>query len=693
MISGEPCKATESDTTQLCALLQVTEAIAEHRDLTGLFRDLARRLPAVVQFDHIALILHDPSRNMMRTHLLGTADAESLASELELSMDESAGGWVFLTQQALVVPRLDDDPRFPKVSVALRRIGVESYCLLPLTTSIRKLGAIGFGRSVAYGFEESEIEFLQQVARQVAVAVDNVLNAETARTVQGQLARERDRLRLLLEITNAVVSHLELPQVFTAVSQCLRTAIQHDGSALVLYDADHRRCHIHVLDFSKDEEFVEERQITPECKSPTTVAITTGKPAVFGKRELELLAAESDIAQRLLDRGIRSFCSVPLLSREKVVGALNVGRAREDEFSPEDVELLSQAAQQIAIAVDNGLAYREIAELKEKLSKEKVYLEGEIKTQYNFEEIVGESARLKQALQQVEIVAPTDSTVLILGETGTGKELLARAIHNLSGRRGRTFMKINCAAIPTGLLESELFGHERGAFTGAIAQKIGRFEAADEGTLFLDEVGDIPLELQSKLLRVLQEQEFERLGSTKTLRVNVRLVAATHRDLGQMVAEKLFRSDLYYRLHVFPLAVPPLRERAEDIPMLVRYFTQKFARQMNRHIDTIPTEVLATLSRYAWPGNIRELENLIERAVILSQGSELRVPLDEVRSSAAALLPALATLEAAEREHILRALNETGWVIAGPKGAAGRLGMKRTTLQSKMQKLSISRPK
>jgi formate hydrogenlyase transcriptional activator len=364
----------------------------------------------------------------------------------------------------------------------------------------------------------------------------------------------------------------------------------------------------------------------------------------------------------------------------------------EDEFSREDVELLSQAAQQIAIAVDNGLAYREIAELKETLSKEKVYLEGEIKTQYNFEEIVGESARLKQALRQVEIVAPTDSTVLILGETGTGKELLARAIHYLSGRRGRTFMKINCAAIPTGLLESELFGHERGAFTGAIAQKIGRFEAADEGTLFLDEVGDIPLELQSKLLRVLQEQEFERLGSTKTLRVNVRLVAATHRDLGQMVAEKLFRNDLYYRLHVFPLAVPPLRERTEDIPMLVRYFTQKFARQMNRHIDTIPADVLETLSRYAWPGNIRELENLIERAVILSQGSELRVPLDEVRLSAAAPLPAPATLEAAEREHILRALNETRWVIAGPKGAAGRLGMKRTTLQSKMQKLGISRP-
>jgi formate hydrogenlyase transcriptional activator len=354
---------------------------------------------------------------------------------------------------------------------------------------------------------------------------------------------------------------------------------------------------------------------------------------------------------------------------------------------------MQQVAKQVAVAVDNALAYGEISKLKEKLSKEKLYLEEEIRTEYNFEEIIGESAALKKVLKQVEVVAPTDSTALILGETGTGKELLARAIHNLSGRRERTFVKMNCAAIPTGLLESELFGHERGAFTGAIATKVGRFELADGGTLFLDEVGDIPIELQSKLLRVLQEQEFERLGSTRTIRVNVRMVAATNQDLTEMVEKKEFRSDLYYRLNVFPVMIPPLRERREDIPVLVRYFAQKFARQLNRPVERIPADTMEALTAYAWPGNIRELENLIERAVILSTGLDLVVPLSEVKASHAANHTApVVTLETAEREHIVRTLNATNWVIGGPAGAAAKLGMKRTTLQSKMQKLGISRP-
>jgi formate hydrogenlyase transcriptional activator len=359
---------------------------------------------------------------------------------------------------------------------------------------------------------------------------------------------------------------------------------------------------------------------------------------------------------------------------------------------PEDVELLNQVAQQIAIAVENGLAYREIAELKEKLNKEKLYLESEIKTDYDFEDIIGHSATLKRVLKQVEIVAPTDSTVLILGETGTGKELMARAIHDRSSRRERTLVKLNCAAIPTGLLESELFGHERGAFTGAIAQKVGRFELADGGTLFLDEVGDIPLELQSKLLRVLQEQEFERLGGTRTIKVNVRLLAATNRDLARMVGEKEFRSDLYYRLNVFPLTLPALRDRREDIPSLVRYFAQKFARRMKKTIDTISAEAMSALAEYSWPGNVRELENVIERATILSQGGELQLSLDRMASKANLESHPVETLESAERAHIMRALQAAHWIIGGPQGAAAKLGMKRTTLQSKMQKLSIVRP-
>jgi formate hydrogenlyase transcriptional activator len=348
----------------------------------------------------------------------------------------------------------------------------------------------------------------------------------------------------------------------------------------------------------------------------------------------------------------------------------------------------------VAIAVENALAFDQIEALKEKLEKEKVYLQEEIRTEHNFEDIVGENTALRRVLREVETVAPTDSTVLIRGETGTGKELIARALHHLSNRRERTFIKLNCAAIPTGLLESELFGHERGAFTGAVTQKVGRFELADGGTLFLDEVGDIPLELQPKLLRVLQEQEFERLGGTRTIKVNVRLVAATNRDLAQMVAAADFRKDLYYRLDVFPIMLPPLRERRDDIPRLVRHFTQKFARRMGRKIETIPAEAMEALAAYPWPGNIRELENVIERAAILSPGPLLRVPLADLKpaTAEAATTNSAITLAEAEREHILTALREAHWVLAGPNGAAARLGMKRTTLQSKMKKLGISRP-
>jgi formate hydrogenlyase transcriptional activator len=385
---------------------------------------------------------------------------------------------------------------------------------------------------------------------------------------------------------------------------------------------------------------------------------------------------------------------------------LNLARREENTFSPDEVKFLMQVASQIAIAVENALAYSQITELKDKLAQEKLYLEDEIRTEMNFEEIVGKSATLRQVLKQVETVGPTESTVLIYGETGTGKELIARALHNLSARHSNAFVKLNCAAIPTGLLESELFGHEKGAFTGAIAQRIGRFELANRGTVFLDEVGEIPLELQPKLLRVLQEREFERLGSTRTLRTDARLIAATNRDLEAMVEEQKFRSDLFYRLNVFPVRVPPLRERPEDIPLLVRHFTQQFARTMNKDIESIPSETMNALCEYHWPGNIRELQNVIERAVILSSGPVLRVVLSDLKSNGGSV-PASENaksaarpenlgnmqrvLEETERKQILGALEESRWVVAGPKGAAARLGMKRSTLQVRMQKLGIAR--
>ncbi|HMJ63011.1 MAG TPA: sigma 54-interacting transcriptional regulator [Bryobacteraceae bacterium] len=485
-------------------------------------------------------------------------------------------------------------------------------------------------------------------------------------------------------------------ELLKAVSESLHRLMPHEYASLSLYDAESQTLQIHALDFPVSKGMIQEGLTIPVEGSPTGRAIQTRQPVFIGRSEIEQFG--SDIARRILAEGLKSAVCLPLISHGRPLGTIVVASLKEDQFPEKDAALLRPVANQIAIAVENSLAFRQVVERANKLSEEKLYLQDEIRTEYNFEEIIGESPALKHILQQLETVAPTDSTILIRGETGTGKELIARAIHHLSGRRERTLVKVNCAAIPTGLLESELFGHEKGAFTGAIAQRVGRFELAHRGTLFLDEVGDIPLELQPKLLRVLQEQEFERLGSTRTTRVDVRLVAATNADLTQKVADNQFRADLYYRLNVFPLTIPPLRERREDIPLLVRYFAQKYARRMKRPIETIPVKAMTALTEYHWPGNVREMENFIERAVILSRGSELQIPVAELKPRNGIGTPQLAatngfeTLEYAEREHIVRTLGETKWVIGGPTGAASRLGMKRTTLQSRMRKLGIMRP-
>jgi formate hydrogenlyase transcriptional activator len=506
----------------------------------------------------------------------------------------------------------------------------------------------------------------------------------------GQPTATGDRYQTLLAVSAAIVAHRDLRSLFHDLADRLHQVAHFDFLALVLHDDASNTMRLHILETADP---VPPGTVIdlPVDEDPAGYVWQSQQPLIT--KDVEELRRWPRLLERVKPYGVQSYCWLPLTTARRRFGALVFSSKQSSIYDAADLPFLQQVANQVAVAVESAFAFEEIESLNEKLQQEKVYLEEEVRTEH-FGDIVGESSALRVVLKKVETVAATDSTVLVCGETGTGKELVARALHDLSPRKGRTFVKLNCAAIPTGLLESELFGHEKGAFTGAIAQKVGRFELASEGTLFLDEVGDIPLELQPKLLRVLQEQEFERLGSTRTIRVDVRLVAATNRDLGQMVADGCFRGDLYYRLNVFPIVVPPLRERPDDIPELVRHFTHRFARRMGRRIESIPTATMDALARYCWPGNVRELQNVIERAVILSPGKSLQVPLADLQLQTQPSQPTIetVTLADAEREHILGALRETGWVVGGPKGAAARLGMKRSTLQHKMKKLGISPP-
>jgi len=671
-------------------LLDVSRLAASRRDLAGLLADLVRVLQKAFRFDGLAVVLHDPVRNEMLLHSAGGVGLPPKAIAIPPEADPSGVAW--LTQQPIFVPDVEREAAFPEIIELARSDGTRSFCVFPLTSPVRRLGALAFKSRETDAFHDVDPEFLQQLTDEVALAVDNALHEDSAAEAERRLKEERDRLGMLLEINNALVSNLDPTALFQDIAACLRRVVPHDLTALLMYDSDRNGFRVAAFAF-ENRDLVREGEFFPLDADvhPAGAAFRAGTPLRVGRDVITTLGAGNRAL--LAELGIESACLLPMSARGRRVGTIVVGRRHGEPFSDDDVAILAAAAGQVAFALANALAFQEIAALRDKLALEKVYLEDELRSHYDFEEIVGESPALQAVLAQVETVAPTSSAVLIRGETGTGKELIARAIHELSPRKARTLVKLNCAAIPTGLLESELFGHERGAFTGAIAQKLGRFELADGGTLFLDEVGDIPLELQPKLLRVLQEQEFERLGSTRTKRVDVRVVAATHRSLEGMVEAGTFRSDLYYRVNVFPIVLPPLRDRREDIPRLVRYFVQKFARGMKKMIDTIPSEAMTALTAYDWPGNVRELENAIERAVILTSGPVLHVPLAEFRRRSSAAPAADRTLEAAEREMILKALQESRWVIGGPGGAARRLGLKRTTLHSRMEKLGIARPK
>ena len=687
---------------RLDLLLNLTSRITSNLDLRELLRTTSANIRGVVQADAVGVAFFDEGSNKSRIYAVDFPDAKGFVKEELVVTPGHALKRAWRTSKAVIVNTNDRDELGPEVYDMVVAEGLDTHCLIPLVSRNRPLAVLILARRRQNLFTFEDVNFLTRASDQIAIAIENALAFQ-------EVSGLRDRLQLLLNLNTKITSSLDLREVLRAIAANIREVIHADAATFALPDAASGKFRVFAMDFPRGKGVIKEELIvplSPEAKK----AMDTLKPVVFDTRERDEPGPEPyDLAAA---EGLKAACIIPLVNRGRGVGILSILRTTENLFSPEDVDFLSRASGQIAIAIENALAYREISELKDKLTQEKLYLEEEFRSEMGFEQIIGNSTTLKHVLQQVETVAPSDSTVLLLGETGTGKELIARAIHDRSRRKQRTVVKLNCAAIPTGLLESELFGHEKGAFTGAISQKIGRLELADQGTLFLDEVGDIPIEIQPKLLRALQEREFERLGSTHTRKVNVRLVAATNRDLEIMIANKEFRSDLYYRLNVFPIRIPPLRDRKEDIPLLVSHFVQKFAKEMQKPIEAIPTAVMKGLRTWDWPGNIRELENFIERAVLLTRGKSLEAPLAELRkTNTEAFVPTdlyevkrvagertnsrsdkgsvADEYERKQRDQIIRALTACKGRVGGADGAAARLGMNRTTLLSRMKKFGI----
>jgi PAS domain S-box-containing protein len=815
---------TKNDRLKL--LLNLTSQITSNLKLHELLRAVSSNIREVMQCDAVFVSLVDSASGTPRLYVLDFPQSKGLIKEEIVYTVSRVGKRVVETLKPAVVDLSDPAAVPPEIYDRVIAEGLKSACLIPLVNRGRVLGGLVVARKIETSFTPADVEFLSQASGQIAIAIENAFAFQ-------EVSGLRDRLQLLLNLTTKITSSLDLREVLRAVAANVRELIHADAVAVSLPDAPSGKFRVFAVDFPHGRGVIKEELLyTPGAASRK--AADTMKPVVGCATDVDERES-SEVRNIAAAEGMKAFCLIPLVSRGRFLGILSILRTTETPFTPQDVDLLTQASGQIAIAVENALAYHEISELKNKLAQEKLYLEEEekklrelietipthawtalpdgsedfvnrywqeysglsveesaglgwqaavhpadlkghlekwrtslatgepfenevryrcaadgqyrwflaravplrdalgkilkwygisidiedrkraeeeIRCEMNFENIVGSSSPLKHVLELVEIVAPNDSTVLLLGETGTGKELIARAIHDQSRRKDRTFVKLNCAAIPTGLLESELFGHEKGAFTGAITQRIGRMELADQGTLFLDEVGDIPIEIQPKLLRALQEREFERLGSTHTRRANIRLIAATNRDLEKMIADREFRSDLYYRLNVFPIRVPPLRERKEDIPQLVSYFVQKFASQMQKKIDSISPVVMGGLTTWEWPGNIRELENFIERAVILTRGRSLEPPLGELRKRNTVELPQVADrkvgplvgertnlqndktsiaddYERKQRDEIIRALAACKGRVGGADGAAACLGVNRTTLLARMKKFGI----
>ena len=672
-------------------LLDFSLSIAQQPSLQAVLHSVRELLSKVIAFDSASVLLLDPNRPFVRVVAIDrfTQTVDPTEIGLQITLTGTVLGRAIDEQKPIFI----DDPeqelqKFPELRSREPLLTLRTACVFPLTTQRRKLGALVFGSTETIGFAEDDIELMASVASHVAVALESALAIETAGMYQNQLAHERDRLKLLLEINNHVVSKLEINELFHSASTSLRKYFANEFTGFWMMEKGSHKLECAVMDFPNSRGFLGDLPVS-ELQNQELDKMRARTNEILSPDRFDQLP--SVFRGALQAESIKTIAVAPLTTANRPLGVLTMGSRRPDAFRQADLDLLSQISNQIALGLENAVSFGRLNASKERLEEERLYLESEIRSEYNFEEIVGKSAALRKVLQQISIVAPTSSTVLLHGETGTGKELIARAIHMHSTRKDRTFVRLNCAAIPSGLVESELFGHERGAFTGALIQKRGRFELADHGTLFLDEIGDISLDLQPKLLRALQEREFERLGSTKTISVDVRLVTATHRDLQSMIRNSQFREDLFYRLNVFPIEIPPLRERREDIPLLVHFFVSRLARRMQKHIRVIPREAMNALTNAPWPGNIRELENLVERAVILSQGEELTVPLAELEKTSIRGTTSSLSFQQAERQAILDALKASSGRISGFGGAAERLGLKRTTLQNKMRRLNITR--
>ncbi|AGQ31179.1 MULTISPECIES: formate hydrogenlyase transcriptional activator FlhA [Serratia] len=675
-------------------LLEITRTLLSQRSFTDLLLQLRQILQRLQLADQVTLVLFDPDSERVSFYGLD-AHRQPVSYQDETLL---ANGPVSRLRQSPLPQRWQSDDlhaRYPQIGALALYLPFNQYCLMPLHAGGTLIGGCEVLRCHPAPFADASLVQLQTLMELVALAAEQLQLREEAELRQRQLRHERDDYRILVDVTNAVLSKLDLDDLIGEISKEIHRFFKIDAISIVLCVDKTEQVTIYSTHYLQ-EDVVERQQYSVALAGTLSEQVMqSGEMLLLNLKHSDRLAAYERQLFDLWHEQIQTLCVLPLVFGNKTLGVLKLAQCQPDNFNAANLRVLQQIAERIAIAVDNALAYQEINRLKESLVHENLYLTEQINgNNPDFGEIVGRSVVMSAVLKQVEMVAKSDCSVLILGETGTGKELIARAIHNLSERRDQRMVKMNCAVMPAGLLESDLFGHEKGAFTGATNQRMGRFELADKGTLFLDEVGEIPVELQPKLLRVLQEREFERVGGNKVISVDVRLIAATNRDLQQMVADREFRSDLFYRLNVFPIVIPPLRERPEDIPQLVKFLTYKIARRMKRTIDSIPAETLRLLSQMPWPGNVRELENVIERAVLLTRGTVLNLQLPELQYPVPSMALPVPKAEPSqpgedERQQIIRVLKETNGVVAGPRGAAQRLGLKRTTLLSRMKKWGI----